>query len=168
MIISTRLLGWGLAAAMALSLASPARAAAQMPTALSMLVGQWTCTYTGPKGTAKSTYTIKKVGDLWVEGGGENGAYGGHPANTAMFEFGYDPKKQLYITMGGDTLPGDYGISTAPGSSTATTMTFVNNYPEDPTHERDLWHYTKTAIMVNSTWVEKGKAMTSKTVCMPG
>ena len=143
----------------------PASAAAAMPAALSTLVGSWNCTYTGPKGSSHSTYTITKVSDLWVEGTGEEGAYGDRAAHKSFFLIGYDPKKHMYVSMGGDTLAGDYGTSTAPASATAMKMTYVNSYPADPTHEKDVWTYTPTTISIASAWTEKGKAMTGKSSC---
>ncbi|HEX3459188.1 MAG TPA: DUF1579 family protein [Candidatus Baltobacteraceae bacterium] len=143
----------------------PASAAAAMPAALSALVGNWSCTYTGPKGTSHSTYAISKVSDLWVQGSGDEGAYPGRPAHKAFFLIGYDPKKHMYVSMGGDTLAGDYGTSTAKADATAMKMTYVNAYPADPTHEQDVWTYTPTTIAIASAWTEKGKAMTSKGSC---
>jgi hypothetical protein len=149
----------------AIGICRPAAAAMQTPASLQALVGSWSCTYTGPKGTAKSTYTISRVGDLWVEGSGHTGAYPGRPANTSFFMIGYDPKKQMYVSMGGSTIAGDYGISTASAGPNAMTMTYVNNYPADPTHEKDVWNFSTSTLSIASTWTEKGKAMSSKGSC---
>jgi hypothetical protein len=143
----------------------PASAAMQAPASLQALVGHWTCTYSGPKGKTTSTYTISRVADLWVEGTGHTSAYPGRPANDSVFMFGYDPKKHTYVSMGADSVAGDWGVSTAQGGPTAMTMTYVNNYPADPTKENDVWHFTPTSITIASTWTEKGKAMSSKGAC---
>ncbi|HUA09862.1 MAG TPA: hypothetical protein VMA98_11400 [Candidatus Acidoferrales bacterium] len=139
--------------------------AATLPTPLAALVGNWSCTYTGPKGSATSTYEIVKSNDLWISGTGDNGAYGKNPPSKTVFVWGYDTKKHLYLSMGGDTNPGDYGTSTATGPANATTLTFTNAWPADPTAEKDLWHFGNGKITVSSTWTEKGKTMTSKSVC---
>jgi hypothetical protein len=163
---SRLLLGFALGAALVMAAPSGrASAAMAMPSALAALVGSWNCTDTGPKGTSHSTYTISKVNDLWVQGSGDEGAYGDRAAHKAFFFIGYDPKKHMYISMGGDTLPGDYGTSTADASATAMKMTYVNSYPADPTHEKDVWTYTPTTISIASAWTEKGKMMTSKGSC---
>jgi len=145
--------------------AGPAGAAMATPAALGTLVGSWSCSYTGPKGTSHSTYTITKISDLWVEGSGDEGAYGDRPAHKSFFMIGYDPKKQMYVSMGGDTIAGDYGISTAKAAPSAMRMTYVNSYPADPTNEKDVWTYTPTSIAIASSWTEKGKNMTSKGSC---
>jgi len=143
----------------------PVSAAAAMPAALSTLVGHWNCSYSGPKGSSHSNYTITKISDLWVEGVGQESAYGDRPTHKSFFLIGYDPKKHMYVSMGGDTLAGDYGTSTAPASMTAMKMTYVNSYPADPTHEKDAWTYTPTTISIASAWTEKGKAMTGQGSC---
>jgi len=164
--LSRFLFGVALVAALAAAGAvRPAGAAAAMPAALSTLVGSWACTYTGPKGSSHSSYTITKISDLWVEGVGQESAYGDRPTHKSFFLIGYDPKKHMYVSMGGDTLAGDYGTSTAPASMTAMTMTYVNSYPADPTHEKDVWTYTPTTIAIASSWTEKGKNMTGKSSC---
>jgi hypothetical protein len=145
--------------------ARPASAAMAMPAALSALVGNWSCSYTGPKGTSHSTYSISKISDLWLQGTGDEGAYSDRPAHKSFFLIGYDPKKHMYVSMGGDTIAGDYGTSTANASPTAMTMTYVNTYPADPTHEKDAWTYTTSSISIASTWTEKGKMMTGKSSC---
>ena len=162
--------GWlfclGLAGSLAIAGGTrPATAAMAMPSALATLVGNWSCTYTGPKGTSHSTYSLTKISDLWVQGTGDEGAYGDRPAHKSFFMIGYDPKKKMYVSMGGDTIAGDYGTSTASATATAMKMTYVNAYPADPTHERDVWTYTSTTISVASTWTEKGKTMTAKSTC---
>jgi hypothetical protein len=148
-----------------LAVSRPATAAMQTPASLQALVGNWACTYTGPKGTTKSTYTITKSGDLWVQGSGHTSASPGRPANDSFFLIGYDPKKHVFVNMGGSTLPGEYGISTAPGAARAMTMTYANEYPADPTHEKDVWSYTSTGLTIASAWTEKGKTMTGKGTC---
>jgi hypothetical protein len=148
-----------------LAVSRPATAAMQTPASLQALVGNWACTYTGPKGTTKSTYTITKSGDLWVQGSGHTSASPGRPANDSFFLIGYDPKKHVFVNMGGSTLPGEYGISTAPGAARAMTMTYANEYPADPTHEKDVWSYTSTGLTIASSWTEKGKTMTGKGTC---
>src|SRR5579862_975868 len=159
-------LGFALVAALVMIAPSGrASAAIAMPAALATLVGSWNCSYTGPKGTSHSTYTISKISDLWVQGTGDEGAYGDRPAHKAFFMIGYDPKKHMYVSMGGDTLAGDYGTSTAAAAASAMKMTYVNSYPADPTHEKDVWTYTPTTISIASAWTEKGKAMTSKGSC---
>lgn len=163
---SRSLLGFALGVALVMSAPSGrASAAMTMPSALAALVGSWNCSYTGQKGTSHSTYTISKVSDLWVQGSGDEGAYGDHPAHKSFFMIGYDPKKHTYVSMSGDTLAGDYGISTAAASATAMRMTYVNSYPADPTHEKDVWTYTPTTVSIASAWTEKGKMMTSKGSC---
>jgi hypothetical protein len=137
----------------------------ETPASLQALVGSWACTYAGPKGTSKSTYTITRAGDLWVQGSGHTSAVPGRPANDSFFMIGYDPKKHVFVSMGGSTIAGDYGISTAPGAASAMTMTYVNNYPADPTHEKDWWSISSTGLTIASTWTEKGKAMTGKGSC---
>jgi hypothetical protein len=148
-----------------LAVSGPAAAAMQTPASLQALVGSWSCTYTGPKGTSKSTYTITRANDLWDQGSGHTSASPGRPANDSTFMFGYDSKKHLFVSLGADSLAGDYGISTAPGAASAMTMTYVNNYPADPTHEKDVWTITSTSLTIASTWTEKGKAMTGKGSC---
>lgn len=163
---SRLLFGFALVTALVMSAPSGhASAAMAMPSALAALVGSWNCSYTGPKGTSHSTYTISKVSDLWVQGTGDEGAYGDRPAHKSFFMIGYDPKKHTYVSMGGDTLAGDYGISTANAGASAMKMTYVNSYPADPTHEKDVWTYTPTTVAIASAWTEKGKAMSSKGSC---
>jgi hypothetical protein len=143
----------------------PAGAAMQTPASLQALVGNWSCSYAGPKGTTKSTYTIARAGDLWVQGSGHSSAIPGRPANTSFFFIGYDPKKHMFVQMGGSTIAGDYGISTAPGAAGAMSMTYVNDYPPDPTHEKDVWTYTSAGLTIASTWTVKGKTMSGKGSC---
>jgi len=164
--LSRFLFGVALAAALGtVGAVRPVSAAAAMPAALSTLVGHWNCSYSGPKGSSHSNYTITKISDLWVEGVGQESAYGDRPTHKSFFLIGYDPKKHMYVSMGGDTLAGDYGTSTAPASMTAMKMTYVNSYPADPTHEKDVWTYTPTTISIASAWTEKGKAMTGQGSC---
>jgi hypothetical protein len=151
-------------ASMAASLQS-ASAAGGLPPALSALVGTWSCTYTGPKGSSKSTYTISKLDDLWIGGTGETGASAGRPANKSFFSFGYDPKKHVFVTLGGSSIAGDYGASTAHAAETAMTMTYTASWPADPTREHDVWHVTPSGITIASSWAEKGKAMSGKGSC---
>ncbi len=113
----------------------------------------------------KSTYSISRVSDLWVQGTGDEGAYGDRPAHKSFFLIGYDPKKHLYVSTGGDTLAGDYGISTASASPSAMKMTYVNAYPADPTHEKDVWNYGTSSIAIASAWTEKSKMTTAKSSC---
>jgi hypothetical protein len=153
------------AGVVALSVSRPAAAAMQPPASLQALVGNWACAYTGPKGTTKSTYSIARAGDLWVQGSGHIDASPGSPAHTSFFIIGYDPKKHLFVNMGASTMAGDYGISTAPGAASAMTMTYVNNYPADATHEKDVWSYNSTGLTIASTWTEKGKPMSAKGTC---
>ena len=148
-----------------LAVSGPATAAMQTPAALQALVGNWTCSYSGPKGTTKLTYSIARAGDLWVQGSGHIDASAGSPAHTSFFMIGYDPKKHTFVNMGASTMAGDYGISTAPAAASAMTMTYVNNYPPDATHEKDVWSYTSTGLTIASTWTEKGKAMAGKGTC---
>ncbi|MFY9860349.1 MAG: hypothetical protein WBD57_03515 [Candidatus Cybelea sp.] len=143
----------------------PASAAAELPPALSALVGNWNCTYTGPKGTSKSTYAISKLNDLWIDGTGDTSASLGRPANKSFFSFGYDPKKHVFITLGGSSIAGDYGASTAYAAEGAMTMTYTASWPADPSHERDVWHITPSAITIASSWTEKGKPMSGKGSC---
>jgi hypothetical protein len=143
----------------------PAVGAMQTPASLQVLVRSWSCTNTGPKGTSKSTYTITRSSDLWVQGTGHSSAISGRPANNSFFAIGYDPQKHIFVNMGGGTIAGDYGISTAPGAASAMTMTNTSNYPPDPTHEKDVWSYTSTTLAIASSWTEKGNAMTSKGSC---
>ena len=128
-------------------------------------VGNWNCTYTGPKGTSKSTYTISKINDLWIGGTGDTSAYPGRPANKRFFSFGYDPKKHVFITLGGSSIPGDYGASTADAAEGAMTMTYTASWPADPSHDRDVWHFTQSGITIASSWTEKGKTMSGKGSC---
>lgn len=137
----------------------------QTPASLLVLAGSWSCTHTDPKGTSKSTYTITRSSDLWVQGSGHSSAIPGRPANDSFFAIGYDPKKHIFVNMGGGTIAGDYGIATAPGEASAMIMTYTNNYPPDPTHEKDVWSYTSTTLTIASSWTEKGKAMTAKGSC---
>jgi hypothetical protein len=148
-----------------LAASRPAVGAVQTSASLQALVGSWSCTYTGPKGTSKSTYTITRSGDLWVQGSGHTSASPGRPANDSFFAIGYDPKKHLFVNMGASTVASDYGISTAPGAASAMTMTYANNYPADATHERDVWSYSSTGLTISSTWTEKGKTMSGKGSC---
>jgi hypothetical protein len=136
-----------------------------MPASLAALIGSWSCTYTGPKGTVQSTYTISRFSDLWVSGTGASGAYGGRPANKSFFFVGYDPKKHSFISMGGSTLAGDYNSSSASAAASAMDMTYTNVWPADPSHERDVWHFSPTAIAIASSWMEKGKPMSGKSSC---
>ena len=167
MALLVRALVLGVAVSVGGTLASlqPASAAAGLPPALSALVGNWNCTYTGPKGTSKSTYTISKINDLWIGGTGDTSAYPGRPANKSFFSFGYDPKKHVFITLGGSSIPGDYGASTADAAEGAMTMTYTASWPADPSHDRDVWHFTQSGITIASSWTEKGKTMSGKGSC---
>ncbi|MGA2760393.1 MAG: hypothetical protein ABSF08_08755, partial [Candidatus Cybelea sp.] len=89
----------------------PATAQMQSPASLQALLGKWTCLYTGPKGTSRSTYTITRSSDLWVLGSGHTAASPGRPASDSLFMLGYDPKKHVFVSMGASSLPGDYGIA---------------------------------------------------------
>lgn len=153
------------AALAAAAFAPPAGAAMTTPTVLSDLVGTWNCTFTGANGSGKSTYTIARAGDLWVQGTGDTAASGRRPATKSLFLIGYDPKKRRFINMGATSLAGEYGISTADAGAEATTMTYANSWPADPSHERDTWHYSPARITIASTWTEKGKTSTGKASC---
>ncbi|HEY6486482.1 MAG TPA: hypothetical protein VIX83_08870 [Candidatus Cybelea sp.] len=163
-LICSLVLGIAVSLGSTVAMSRPAAAAA-LPASLSALVGSWSCVYTGPKGTAKSTYTISQMNDLWIQGTGESGAYGGRPASKSFFFFGYDPKKHVFINMGGSSNPGDYGSSTADAAASAMTMTYTNIWPADPTHEHDVWHFAPSGITIASSWTEKGKAMSGKGSC---
>jgi Protein of unknown function (DUF1579) len=166
MTLSRLFFGAAFVAVLAIGAASaPVNAAMAMPSALATLVGNWTCTYTGPKGTSRGTYTITKISDLWVQGSGDESASGDRPAHKTFFMIGYDPKKHMYVSMGGDTIAGDYGTSTAGATPAAMKMTYVNVFPPDPSHEKDVWTYAPTTITIASSWTEKGKAMTAKGNC---
>jgi hypothetical protein len=167
MALLIRVLVLGVAVSVGSTVASlqPASAAAGLPPALSALVGTWSCTYTGPKGSSKSTYTISKVNDLWIGGTGATSASPGRPANKSFFSFGYDPKKHVFITLGGSSIAGDYGASTADAAESAMTMTYTASWPADPSHERDVWHITPSGITIASSWTEKGKPTSGKGSC---
>ena len=143
----------------------PATAQMQSPASLQALLGKWTCLYTGPKGTSRSTYTITRSSDLWVLGSGHTAASPGRPASDSLFMLGYDPKKHVFVSMGASSLPGDYGIATAPAAASAMTMTYVNHYPPDPSHEKDVWSIALTGLTIASSWTEKGKTMNGKGSC---
>ncbi|MBV8498388.1 MAG: hypothetical protein JO003_03945 [Candidatus Eremiobacteraeota bacterium] len=143
-----------------------ARAAAQQPALLTMLPGSWSCTYRGPKGTRTSTLTITSQNANWLLIAGKDGAYGTTPAHEGATLFGYDNKKDQYVGMGGNTLPGgEWGIGTAKASPSATTMTFLGAYPADPTHDKTTYTFSASTITYNETWSEKGKAMSGHGSC---
>ena len=145
--------------------ATIARAAAPQPALLPMLVGTWNCTYASPKGKSTSTITFTSTNDLWLTDTEQDSAYADRPAHTGGGMLGYDSKKKQYVGMGGSTIPGDWGISTAKASPTATTMTFIGAYPPDPTHDSTLFHFSATKIASVDTWTEKGKTMTGRGEC---
>ena len=143
-----------------------ARAAAQTPALLTMLPGTWNCSYHGPKGTQTSTITFTSVNSTWLQNTSKDGAYGKDPAHQSVGLLGYDNKKDQYVGMGGNTLPGgNWGIGTAKASPSATTMTFMNNYPADPTNEKTAYTFGPTSVTWSDSWTEKGKAMTGKGSC---
>ncbi|HVR47336.1 MAG TPA: hypothetical protein VMT95_11975 [Candidatus Binatia bacterium] len=143
-----------------------ARAAVQQPVLLTMTPGTWSCTYHGPKGTRTSTLTITSQNANWLLILGKTGVYGTTPAHEGATLFGYDNKKDQYVAMGGNTLPGgDWGIGIAKASPTATTMTFEGGYPPDPTHDKTTYAFGASTITYNETWTEKGKAMTGHGSC---
>jgi hypothetical protein len=51
------------------------------------------------------------------------------------------------------------------GSASAMSVTYANDYPADPTHEKDVWTYTPTTLSIASTWTEKGKQLSGKGNC---
>ena len=142
-----------------------AQSAAAKPQLISTLVGTWNCSYTGPKGTLTSTITFTSLNDMWLQDTEKDGKYGDRPAHTAFGFFGYDSKKHQYVSMGGSTLPGDYGVGTAAASPETSDMTFVGAYPADPTHDKTVFHFGATKVTSVDTWTEKGKAMTGHGVC---
>jgi hypothetical protein len=143
-----------------------ARAAAQTPALLTMLPGTWNCTYHGPKGTQTSTITFTSVNSSWLQNTEKDGAYGKDPAHEGVGLLGYDNKKDQYVGMGGNTLPGgEWGMGTAKASPTATTMTFVGAYPPDPTHETTAYVFSPTSVTWHDAWTEKGKPMTGHGSC---
>lgn len=144
-----------------------AYAANEKPYLMTDLVGTWNCTYDGPKGHQTSTITITAIdgADNWVQYTSKDGKYGDRPAHTSFGLIGYDPKKKQYISMGGTSLPADYGIGHAPASATAKSMTFVGDYPADPTHDKTTYQVGDTKMSSADSWTEKGKAMTAKGSC---
>jgi hypothetical protein len=143
-----------------------ARAAAQTPALLTMLPGTWNCTFHGPKGTRTSTLTFSSANSSWLQDSSKVSAYGGNPAHEGVGLLGYDNKKDQYVGMGGNTLPGgDWGMGTAKASPTATTMTFVGAYPPDPTHETTAYTFTASSVTWHDAWTEKGKAMSGHGTC---
>lgn len=143
-----------------------ARAAAQTPALFTMLPGTWSCTYHGPKGTRTSTITFSSVNSAWLQDTSKVGAYGTDPAHQGVGLLGYDTKKDQYVGMSGNTLPGgDWGVGTAKASPAATTMTFIGAYPVDPTNEKTAYTFGASSVTWNSTWTEKGKAMTGHGSC---
>ena len=136
------------------------------PALLPLLIGTWSCTYTGPKGKQTSSVTFTQLDDAWIQGIGKNGAYGNDPANSSVDLIGYDAKKQRYVDMSGNTQSHDsYGISHAVASVNALTMTWVGDFPADPSNGKTLYHFTSTKITSHTTWTEKGKAMSGDGVC---
>jgi hypothetical protein len=96
----------------------------------------------------------------------KDGAYGKDPAHESVGLIGYDTKKGQYVAMGGNTLPGgDSGIGTAKASPSATTMTFLNAYPADPTREKSAYTFGASSVTWSDAWTEKGKAMTGHGSC---
>lgn len=142
-----------------------ARAAAQQPALLSMLVGTWNCTYTSPKGKSTSSITFTSANDLWLTDTEKDSAYADRPAHTGAGMLGYDSKKDQYVGWGGTTISGDWGVGTAKASPTATTMTFIGAYPPDPTHDSTRYVFTPTKITSTDMWTEKGKPMIGHGVC---
>jgi hypothetical protein len=143
-----------------------ARAAAQMPALLTILPGTWSCAYHGPKGTQTSTITFTSANSWWLQDTSKDGAYGKDPAHEGVGLLGYDNKKDEYVGMGGNTLPGGgWGIGTAKASPTATKMTFVSAYPADPTHEKTAYTFTASSVTWLDAWTEKGKAMSGRGSC---
>lgn len=143
-----------------------ARAAAQAPAVLAMLPGNWSCTYRGPKGTQTSTLTITSQNPNWVLIVGKDSAYGTTAAHEGVTLVGYDSKKNQYIGMGGNSLPGaDWGLGIAKASPTATTMTFSGGYPPDPTHDKTTYTFAASSMSWTDNWTEKGKAMTAHGSC---
>jgi hypothetical protein len=143
-----------------------AHAAAQTPALLTLLPGTWSCSYHGPKGTQTSTITFTSVNSSWLQNTSKDGAYGKNPAHESVGLLGYDNKKDQYIGMGGNTLPGgDWGIGTAKASPAATTMTFVNAYPPDPTHDKTSYTFAASSVTWVDTWTEKGKPLTGRGSC---
>jgi hypothetical protein len=141
------------------------RAAAQKPVYLTALVGTWNCTYTSPKGKSTSTITFTAANDLWLTSTEQDSAYADRPAHQGAGLFGYDPKKQQYIGMGGSTIPGDWGVGVAKAAPTATTITFAGGYPPDPTHDKTTYNVNGSTITSTDTWTEKGKSMTGHGSC---
>ena len=162
MISSCAVLAIALGATVGLGKAAPATKPALLP----VLIGTWSCTYTGPKGKQTSSVTFTRLNDAWIQGIGKNGAYGKDPANASVDVIGYDAKKQQYIDMSGNTMSHDnYGISHAAASATALTMTWVGYFPTDPSNGKTLYHFAPTKFTSHSTWTEKGKAMSGDGVC---
>jgi hypothetical protein len=67
--------------------------------------------------------------------------------------------------MDGSTIPGELAVTTAKAALTATGMTFVTAYPADPTHEKNVFHFSSTAITNTDTWIENGKPVTAYFNC---
>jgi hypothetical protein len=143
------------------------RAATPAPALFTLLPGTWNCTFQGPKGTQITTPTFTASINNWVSETGKVGAYGNTAAHEDTSIFSYDSKKGEYVSMGGSSVAGgdDWGVGTAKASPTATTMTFVNAYPADPTHEKDVYSFSASKVSWTSTWTEKGKVMTGHGSC---
>ena len=142
-----------------------AQSAAAKPQLLSTLVGTWNCSYTGPKGTLTSSITFTSLNDMWLQDTEKDGKYGDRPAHAGFGYFGYDAKKHQYVSMGGSSLPGDYGIGTADAAPDAMVMTFVGAYPADPTHDKTVYHFTSNKVTSIDTWTKNGKSMTGNGSC---
>lgn len=145
--------------------ASAAQATAAKPQLLSMLPGTWNCTYKGPKGTVASTITFTRLNDMWVQDTEKDGAYGKRPAHAGAGMMGYDSTKHQYVSMGGSTIPGDWGVGTANAAPDAMDMTFINAYPADPTHDKSVYHFSATKVTSSETWTKSGKVMSGQGVC---
>lgn len=139
--------------------------AAEKPALLSMMAGTWNCTSTGPDGTTTSSGTFTATSSGWLLYSGHTSAHGKTPASDSSSLIGYDSKAGEFVSMGGSTIPGDWGVGTAKASPSALTMTFTSNYPADPTNEKDTYTFSATKMTWTSTWTKHGKAMKSAGSC---
>ncbi len=126
--------------------AHAAAGSASSPVLFANIAGTWSCTAHGPKGTRTSTTTWTRLADGWFQGVGKHSAVGNMPAGTSASLLGYDSKNQEYVSMGGSSTAGDWGVGVAKASPSASTFTFDGAYPPDPTHEKSTYRVSANRL----------------------